>query len=83
MFSISFKIYIPPLLLSFTKCSSIPNSSAPHNIPLDTSPLNLPFLIFIPPGNVELTLATGTISPSKTFLAPVHICTSSSSPTLT
>ena len=37
----------------------------------------------IPPGNLALSKATGTISPSLTFLAPVHICTVLPSPTST
>ena len=50
-------------------------------MPLESTPRSLPFSIFFPPGRVDLWRATGTISPSWMFQAPVTIWTGSSLPT--
>ena len=42
-------------------------------MPLDSTPRSLPFSIFLPPGRVEWSRATGTISPGWMFQAPVTI----------
>ena len=42
-------------------------------MPLDSTPRSVPFFIWIPPGRVLLSLATGTKSPWETFCAPVTI----------
>ena len=52
----------------------IPNSPTEHIIPADVIPLSSPVLIFLPPGNSAPSFATGTISPTFTFGAPVTIC---------
>ena len=52
---------------------AIPSSSSEQNIPLDTSPLNLPFLILVPSAKVDPWRATGTISCSFMLFAAVTI----------
>ena len=42
-------------------------------MPLDSTPRSLPFSIFLPPGRVDLSRATGTMSPGWMFQAPVTI----------
>ncbi len=71
-----------PCTLAPTYSDSVSLSSSPEqSIPLDGTPLSLPFLISCPVGSNELSKATGTKSPFDTFCAPVTICTSSFPPT--
>ena len=44
-----------------TKSLEIPNSATEQNIPSDTTPRNLPFLISVPSAKRDLWYATGTI----------------------
>ncbi len=49
------------------------NSPSEQSIPLLSTPRNLPFLIFLSPGRVAPSRATGTISPALILDAPVTI----------
>ena len=51
-----------------------------HIIPFDSTPRNLPSLITTFPGNFAGGIATGTMSPTCTFCAPVTIWRFVSSP---
>ena len=57
-----------------TKSFGIPNSATEQNMPSDTWPRNLPFLISVPSAKRDLWYATGTIWPTRTFVAAVTIC---------
>jgi hypothetical protein len=52
-----------------------PNSLAEHNMPCDTSPRILAFLIAKPPGSTAPTGANGYQAPARTFGAPHTTCT--------
>ena len=64
--------------------SDIPSSVEEHNIPNDSTPRSLPFLIFrsLPSGNGSTapTNANGTFKPARTLLAPHTICSTSPCP---
>ena len=62
-------------------CVVKPSSASEQSIPFDSTPRSLPFLIFLPPGSMELCSATGTKSFSCKFCAPVTICSGSPAPT--
>jgi hypothetical protein len=50
-----------------------PSSETEHIMPSRGMPRSLPFLIFLSFASVELSSATGTRAPSKTFVAAVTI----------
>ena len=62
-------------------CSSLsPSSRAEHNIPNDSTPRSLDFLIRKSPGNTAPMVANGTLTPTATLGAPQTICSGSPVP---
>ena len=59
-------------------CSSPrPSSRAEQSMPFDSRPRSFARLMPMPPGSCAPTIATATLSPARTFLAPQTICSRS------
>ena len=63
--------------------SAMPSSFAEHNIPNDSTPRSLAFLILKLPGNTAPITATGIFKSKRTFEAPQTIESNSSAATST
>ena len=57
--------------------SASPSSCSAHNMPNDSTPRSLAFLILKSPGNTAPSVASGILMPGRAFAAPHTICTSS------